>query len=275
MKRMVTIQDISCMGKCSLTVALPIISAMGTEACVIPTAVLSNHTAFSSFTFRDLTEEIEPVARAWKEQGEKFSCIYTGYLGSERQLQIVSDLIDGLGDDALVFIDPVMGDFGRLYSGFDESFPKKMAQLCKKADVIVPNMTEACYLLGEPFREAAGEDEIKDILRRLCALGAKNAVLTGIVPMEGMMGAVMYCAETDKFFSHYAERVNKTFHGTGDVFASACVGGLCRGMSLEDSLALAVDFTAECARVTLSDPDARWYGVNFESAIPWLCERMK
>ena len=274
MKRMVTIQDISCMGKCSLTVVLPIISAMGTEACVIPTAVLSNHTAFDSFYFRDLTDEIEPVAKKWKDQGEEFSCIYTGYLGSERQLSIVSDFIDDFGENATVFIDPVMGDFGRLYSGFDESFAEKMAKLCAKADVIVPNMTEACYMLGMPFHETNDEEEIKDILRRLCALGAKNAVLTGIVQKEGMMGAVMYNAEEDKFFSHFAPRTNKTFHGTGDVFASTCVGGLCRGMSLEDSLALAVDFTAECARITLENPDARWYGVDFETAIPWLVKKI-
>ena len=274
MKRMVTIQDISCMGKCSLTVVLPIISAMGTETCVIPTAVLSNHTAFEKFTFHDLTDEIEPVAKMWKEQGEKFSCIYTGYLGSERQLSIVSDFIDDFGDGAVVFVDPVMGDFGRLYSGFDEEFASKMSDLCKKADVIVPNMTEACYLLGEQFHEPEGEEEIKDILRRLCALGAKNAVLTGVVLREGMMGAMMYNSAEDKFFSHFASRTNKAFHGTGDVFASTCVGAICRGMSLEEAVALAVDFTAECARITLENPHARWYGVDFESAIPWLVNKI-
>lgn len=275
MKRMITIQDISCVGKCSLTVALPVISAMGTEASVIPTAVLSNHTAFEQFTFHDLTEEIPPIAKALKEQGIDFSCIYTGYLGSERQLSIVSDFIDDFGEGATVFIDPVMGDFGRLYSGFDENFAKKMAELCAKADVIVPNLTEACYMLGEPFHQLEGEDEAKDILRRLCALGAKKAVLTGMVQGEDMMGAIMYDSENNEFFSHYAPRTNKTFHGTGDVFASCCVGALCRGMSLRDALTLAVDFTAECARVTVEDPDARWYGVNFERAIPWLIERIK
>ena len=272
---MITIQDISCVGKCSLTVALPIISAMGTEASVIPTAVLSNHTAFERFTFHDLTEEIPPIAKTLKEQGIDFSCIYTGYLGSERQLKIVSDFIDDFGEGATVFIDPVMGDFGRLYSGFDESFAKKMAQLCAKADVIVPNLTEACYMLGEPFHQLDGEDEAKEILRRLCGLGAKKAVLTGMVKGDGMMGAIMYDSESGEFFSHYAPRTNKTFHGTGDVFASCCVGALCRGMSLTDALTLAVDFTAECARITVEDPDARWYGVNFESAIPWLVERIK
>ncbi len=274
MKRMVTIQDISCMGKCSLTVALPIISAMGTETCVIPTAVLSAHTAFDNFTFHDLTDEIEPIAKSWNDQGMKFSCIYTGYLGSHKQLQIVSDFIDTFGGEASVFIDPVMGDFGRLYSGFDEGFAKKMAELCAKADVIVPNMTEACYLLGEPFHYAQGMDEIEDILRRLCTLGPKNAVLTGVEPHPGKIGAVMYNAVEDKFFSHYATKTYKTFHGTGDVFASTCVGALCRGMSLESSLALAVDFTAECARITVENPSSRWYGVDFENAIPWLISRM-
>ena len=272
---MITIQDISCVGKCALTVALPIISAMGTEASVIPTAVLSNHTAFPQFTFHDLTEEIPPIARALKEQGMDFSCIYTGYLGSERQLSIVSDFIDDFGDNAIVFIDPVMGDFGRLYSGFDDSFAREMAELCAKADVIVPNLTEACYMLGEPFHQLEGEEEAKDILRRLCALGAKKAVLTGMTNGEGMMGAVMYDSESDEFFSHYAPRTNKTFHGTGDVFASCCVGALCRGWSLPDALTLAVDFTAQCAKVTVENPDARWYGVDFETAIPWLIERIK
>ena len=275
MKRMVTVQDISCMGKCSLTVALPIISAMGTEACVIPTAVLSNHTAFDKFYFRDLTDDIQPVAKVWKEQEQKFSCIYTGYLGSEKQLDIVSDFIDDFRDGAIVFIDPVMGDFGKLYSGFDENFASKMAELCKKADVIVPNVTEACYLLGEPFHHVTGEAEIKDMLCRLCEPGASTAILTGVVPEEGMMGAVMYDSKSDKYFSHFAPRADRTFHGTGDVFASTCVGALCRDMSLEESLKLAVDFTAECARVTMDDCEARWYGVNFESSIPWLCEKMK
>ena len=263
------------MGKCSLTVALPIISAMGVETCVIPTAVLSAHTAFDDFSFCDLTEEVARVADMWKKQGEKFSCIYTGYLGSLRQLDIVSDFIDTFGDKATVFIDPVMGDFGRLYSGFDADFAKKMAELCRKAHIIVPNITEARLLLGEEFREAESEEEIHDILRRLSALGPKYVVLTGVVPKEGMMGAVMYDSENDAFYSHYAHRVSKTFHGTGDIFASSFVGGVCRGMPLSDALSLAVDFTAECARRTLCDPDAPWYGVNFEEAIPYLCERIK
>lgn len=272
---MITLQDISCMGKCSLTVALPIISAMGTECCVIPTALLSAHTAFSGFTFHDLTDEIPLIADHFKEMGADFSAIYTGYLGSERQLEIVSDFIDSFGRDAFVFVDPVMGDFGRLYSGFDAGFAGKMAGLCAKADVIVPNLTEAAFLLGEPCRGRVNEAEGREMLKRLCGLGAKNAVLTGIEPGGDMMGIMAYSAEKNEFFSHYSKKLPATLHGTGDVFASCAVGGISRGMSLEDAFALAVDFTARCVAITSENPDARWYGVDFEDAIPWLCNRIR
>ena len=274
-KRMVTIQDISCVGKCALTVALPVISAMGTEACVIPTAVLSSHTAFDSFTFYDLTSQIAPIVDNWKEQKLDFSCIYTGYLGSKQQMDIVSSFIDDFGEGATVFIDPVMGDFGKLYSGFDESFAKKMASLCAKADVIVPNMTEALYLLGEKYRHVEDMEEIHDILCRLCGLGAKKAVLTGIEPEPHKIGVVMYDSETDRFYSHFSAKVDKVFHGTGDVFSSACVGGLCRGLGLEKALELAVDFTSKCAEISAENPHTRWYGVDFETAIPWLVDRIR
>lgn len=275
MKRMVTFQDISCVGKCALTVALPIISAMGTEVSVVPTAVLSTHTAFDSFTFHDLTPQIEPIVENWKQQGMDFSCIYTGYLGSEKQMEIVSSFIDDFGHGSDVFIDPVMGDFGRLYSGFDKSFAQKMATLCAKADVIVPNLTEALYLLDEEYRPVSDMEEIKDILCRLCGLGAKKAVLTGIEPESGKIGVVMYNPESDSFYSHFAPKVDKVFHGTGDVFSSTCVGGLCRGLSLEKALELAVDFTSKCAEISAANPESRWYGVDFETAIPWLVDRIR
>ncbi len=263
------------MGKCSLTVALPIISAMGAECCVIPTAVLSAHTAFDGFTFCDLTDEIPPIASHFKEMGADFSAIYTGYLGSEKQLEIVSDFIDTFGGgETCVFVDPVMGDFGRLYSGFDESFAKKMAGLCAKADVIVPNLTEAAYLLDMPCTGRVSEAEGREILKRLCGLGAKNAVLTGIEPGDDKMGIMAYSSEKNEFFSHYADKLPATLHGTGDVFASCAVGGISRGKSLWESLELAVDFTAKCIAITSENPDARWYGVDFEAAIPWLCENM-
>ena len=182
MKRIVTIQDISCVGKCSLTVALPVISATGVEAAVIPTAVLSTHTGFKGFTFCDLTGEIAPITEHWKNENFKFDAIYTGYLGSPEQIALMADLFDTFKtDDNLIIIDPVMGDNGKLYPGFDEDFAQKMRKLCQKADVILPNMTEAAYMLGiEYVGEGYDEEYIKDVLLKLSEFGAKYSVLTGI-----------------------------------------------------------------------------------------------
>jgi len=276
MKRIVSIQDISSIGKCSLTVALPIISAMGVEAAVLPTAVLSTHTAIPGFTFHDLTGEIRPIGEHWKKMGFTFDAIYTGYLGSFEQLNIVSEFIDDFGKDSTVFIDPVMGDYGRLYSGFTLDFTREMARLCARADVIVPNMTEAAYLTGCEFRPDGEYDLIlvQDLLRRLCDLGPKNAVLTGASFDPLQVGFVGLNAETGEFFSYMTERIPHSFHGTGDIFSSAAVGALMNGFTLADSLAVAADYTLECIRESLKDPDARDYGVNFEAAIPYLVRRI-
>lgn len=277
MKRLVTIQDISCVGKCSLTVALPIISAMGIETAVIPTAVLSAHTAFDSFTFHDLTDEIPKIQQNFKEHDFKFDAIYTGYLGSFKQLDIVMDFIENNRDEnTFVFVDPVMADNGKLYSGFDMDFARSMRKLCSKADIITPNLTEASYLLDIPY---VGNDYdqkyIKDVLVKLCGLGAKRAILTGITYNDGKLGAVSYDSVTDTYFEYFNTHIPVTYHGTGDVFASTCVGGIVNGMTVEQSVALSVDFVLECINKTNSDPDHRWYGVNFEQAIPMLVERIK
>ena len=150
MKRILSIQDISCVGKCSLTVALPIISAFGIEAGILPTATLSTHTAFQGFTFRDLTDDIEPIAKHWEEQNIEFDALYTGYLGSKRQIDLVLDLFKRFGEGKLKFVDPAMGDNGKLYVGFDRDFAHEMAKLCAAADIIVPNLTEACFMLDKP-----------------------------------------------------------------------------------------------------------------------------
>ncbi len=276
MKRIVTIQDISCVGKCSLTVALPIISAMGVETAVIPTAVLSAHTAFSNFTFRDLTQEIPAVARHWKSQDLSFDAIYTGYLGSIEQLELVSQFFDAFKTpENLIFLDPVMGDHGKLYAGFQPAFAGEMAKLCAKADVIVPNLTEAALLLDIPY---PGEDCDQEFLQRilvdLSKLGAKKTILTGVGLTPGKLGVMGYDAETGHFFHYETHRLPSSFHGTGDIFASACVGALMNGLDLGGALALAADFTAESIRYTLADPAPRWYGVNFEEALPMLIRRL-
>ncbi|MDO4857658.1 MAG: pyridoxamine kinase [Thermoguttaceae bacterium] len=276
MKRIVSIQDISSVGKCSLTVALPIISAMGVEAGVLPTAVLSTHTAIPGFTFHDLTGEIRPICAHWKKMGYTFDSIYTGYLGSFEQLDLVSEFFDDFGKDSLIFIDPVMGDYGRLYSGFTLDFVREMARLCARADVIVPNMTEATFMTGLEYREDGQYDLVfvQDLLRRLCDLGPKNAVLTGASFAPELVGFVGLNAESGEFFSYMTERIPNSFHGTGDIFSSAAVGALMNDFTLADSLAIAADYTLECIRESLKDPEARDYGVNFESAIPYLIRRI-
>jgi len=277
--RIATVQDISCFGQCSLTVALPIISALGTETVILPTAVLSTHTAagFEGFTFRDLTEDIGNIIGHWKKLNLKFDILYTGYLGSFEQVQLMSRFFDTFKTkDNLIVIDPVMGDHGRLYTGFTPEFAKEMAKLCQKADMIVPNLTEAAFLLGEPYiGDVYTKEDIEGILRRLCALGAKNAIVTGISFCEDKLGAMAYSAETDTFYSYFNERVPAAFHGTGDVFASACVGALANDLSLEKSLQLAVDFTLACIRETENCQKEHWYGVKFEQCIPYLIERMR
>lgn len=275
MKRILTVQDISCVGRCSLTVALPIISAAGVETGVLPTAVLSTHTAFPKFTFCDLTDEIEGISKTFSELDLDFDAIYTGYLGSFRQLELVSDLIDRhRTDDTMIIIDPAMADHGKLYKGFSPEFPAAMAGLCGKADLIIPNLTEAAFMLGVPYTEDYDEQYIRDLLKGLCALGAKRAALTGISFDPDKLGTYSYDSTTDTYFSYFNDRLPVAYHGTGDIFASATVGALMRGNTVEESLSVAVDYTLECIRLTVADPDGRSYGVNFEEALPYYIKRL-
>lgn len=273
MKRIVTIQDISCFGKCSLTVALPVISAMGVEAAVVPTAVLSTHTGCSSdFTFRDLAGDIPGIFRHWEKEKLHFDAIYTGYLGSYEQIDMMRDYITNRECGTLAFVDPAMGDNGKLYTGFDREFAEHMASLCSVADVIVPNLTEAAFMLGIEYIES-GYDKayIEDILKKLVALGAKKAVLTGVC-FDDKLGVAMYDGEKDEFFYYFNEKVEAKFHGTGDIFSSTCVGALMNGMTLAESLKVAVDFVVECIKVTLPEREECWYSVQYEKVIPKLLE---
>ena len=287
MKRVVTVQDISCLGKCSLTVALPIISAMGVETCVIPTAVLSTHTVFKGFTFHDLTGEIAPVMEHWKKENFRFDAIYTGYLGSFEQLELMKKLIDDFGGkETLAIVDPCMADNGKLYPGFTQEFAFAMAKLCAKADIVVPNMTEASFMLGVPYRAGGTYDEayLKKILKDIAALGAKKVVLKGVEfpadqpsfkNVSGKIGIVAYDAEKDTFSSYFHEKVDQTFHGTGDIFASVFTGAYLRGFTLEESYSLAADFVVEAIKETMSHENHNWYGVDFESVFPYLIKRLE
>lgn len=274
MKRIVTIQDISCVGKCSLTVALPIISAAGVEAGVIPTAVLSTHTAFPKFTFCDLTNEIQGISDTFEELGIDFDAIYTGYLGSFEQLSLVESFIDRFGGKAKVVIDPVMADNGVLYKGFTPEFAFSMAKLCAKADLIIPNLTEASFMLGIPYNPNYDEDYIKDVLKKLTDLGAKCAALTGIGFKDDEIGVYLYDSEKGEYYHYFNEKLPAAFHGTGDVYASATVGAMMRGFSVPEALSIAVDYTLTTMKKTMEDENHRFYGVNFEEALPYYIERL-
>jgi len=287
MKRVVTVQDISCLGKCSLTVALPVISAMGVEACVIPTAVLSTHTVFKGFTFHDLTGEIAPIMEHWKKENFNFDAIYTGYLGSFEQLELMKKLIaDFGGNGTLAIVDPCMADNGKLYPGFTQEFAFAMAKLCSKADIVVPNMTEASFMLGVPYRAGGTYDEayLKKILKDIAALGAKKVVLKGVEFPEdqpsfknvaGKIGIVAYDAEKDVFTSYFHDKIPQSFHGTGDIFASVFTGAVLRGLTLEESYSLAADFVVEAIKETMSHENHNWYGVDFEAVFPYLIKRLE
>lgn len=272
MKRIATIQDISCLGKCSLTVALPIISAMGVEACIVPTAVLSTHTMFSGYTFRDLTDDMPDILAHWRKEGFAFDAVYTGYLGSQRQLSIVGDYFDAFKTDgSIIVIDPVMGDNGALYTGFTDEFARSMGKLCARADIIMPNMTEAAHMLGTDY-VGGGYDEayIRELLKRLAGLGARTAVLTGVSFEAGRIGVMSYDAEKDDYFLYIHDKVNRSYHGTGDIFASTVTGALMNGLTLPEALKIAADFTAGCIRITAAEPDGIDYGVYFETLLPKL-----
>lgn len=275
MKRIVTIQDISCLGKCSLTVALPIISAMGIETAVIPTAVLSTHTQFKDFTFRDLTNDIPEIEKHWKKEKFSFDAIYTGYLGSIEQIDMLNGFFkDFKTDNNFIFVDPVMGDNGKLYSGFDEKFALKMKEHCKNADIVVPNTTEACYMLQRKYKEDYTEEEIKDLLIELTNLGPKYSILTGVSFKKDEIGVMAYNKEENNFYSYFRKKIPAKYHGTGDIFSSTLVGAIVNNNSLEDALKIAVDYVWETISDTYKEKGENVYGVNFENKIPYLINRM-
>lgn len=270
-QRVMAVHDLSCFGKCSLTVALPILSAAGAEVTALPTAVLSTHTGgFTGYTFRDLTQDIPAIADHWKTLSLHFDAIYTGYLGSFKQLELVSNIIDSFREkDTLVCIDPVMADGGKLYPAFQPDFPAGMAKLCAKADLIVPNMTEAALLLGEEYCEGPyGEEYLTHLLHGLAELGPRRIVLTGVWSEPEHLGCVVFDAKTNKIDYALSRRVEGSYHGTGDVFASALLGGLLRGMTLRDAAQIAAEFTAGSIRRTHDAGTDVRFGVNFEAGLP-------
>ena len=265
--KILTIQDISCVGQCSLTVALPILSAAGVETCILPSAVLSTHTAgFTGFTVRDLTEDIPAIAAHWRREEIAFDAVYTGYLGSTEQIAYVQNIFDTLRKPGgLRIVDPAMADNGRLYPAFDAAYVEAMKTLVFGADVILPNITEACFLTGMEYRENYDGVYITELLDRLSAAGAKTIVLTGVGYAPDKAGVIVRSCDLTRYYEH--RKIAKGCHGTGDVYASAFVGALANGFDAYEAAVLAANYTVKCIELTQDDPE-HWYGVKFELALP-------
>ncbi len=264
-KRVLTIQDISCVGQCSLTVALPILSASGTETCILPSAVLSNHTAgFSGFTFRDLSDDFEKISEQWKKDKITFDAVYTGYLGSIKQIDSVRKIF-AAHCRGLKIVDPAMADNGKLYVGFDAEYAAEMAKLCFEADITLPNITEACLMTGTEYRESYDRAYIDDLLQKLRDRGAKTIVLTGVSYREGRTGVIVDKNGVSTYYEH--KKIAGGCHGTGDVYASAFTGAVMQGFNEQEAARVAADFTVACIEKTAGDAK-HWYGVKFELALP-------
>ena len=277
-KRVAAIHDLSGFGKCSLTVALPILSAAGIETSALPTAILSTHTGgISGYTYRDLTEDMRPVMKHWKSLDIKFDAIYTGFLGSFEQLDIVKEFFDAFRqEDNLILVDPVMGDNGELYTVFTREFAAGMRMLCQKADIIVPNLTEAALLLDEPYHPGPYTHAyIESLLRKLGALGPQKVVLTGVYFKEDELGAATYDRTTDTIDYVFTQKIPGYYHGTGDVFASALLSALLNDFSLIDAAAIAVHFTTDSIRRTYKAKTDYRFGVNFEQSFPDFLKELK
>ena len=271
--RVAAIHDMSGFGRCSLTVAIPILSAMGIQCCPLPTAFLSTHTGgFEGFTFLDMTEEMPKVAAHWKSLGLQFQAIYSGFLGSARQIGLVEEFLwDFRQKDTLVVVDPVMGDHGKVYQTYTPEMCMGTAQLAAHADIITPNLTEAALLLNLPYEQLpAGEAGYHEIVRRLSMDGRRSVVLTGTVLSPEHTGAVCFDSKTGQSVSVETARVPREFHGTGDVFASVLTGALVQGHALAEAVRQAVEFVRLCAQRTAQEALPMREGVDFEPLLGCL-----
>lgn len=270
-KKILTIQDISCFGQCSITVALPVVSAFGIETAILPSAVLSTHTSgFTDFTVRDLTEDLPEIKKHWEKEGIDFDAIYTGFIASIEQLDYIKDIIDSrLKPEGLVFVDPAMADHGEFYNGFDQEFADKMGELCKLGDYILPNTTEACYILHKPWKEEFTKEEMLEMAKELSEFTKRYVILKGDTHKENELGMIVLDKQENTCEIVYNERIDYVSHGTGDVFASAFVGSTMVGKTPTAAAKVAGEFTKKAIEKTIGDEN-HWYGVKFEQAIPEL-----
>ena len=268
MTKILTIQDISCFGQCSITVALPVVSAFGIETAILPSAVLSTHTSgFTDFTVRDLTEDLPAIKEHWEKEGIDFDAIYTGFIASIEQLDYIKDIIDSrLKPDGLVFVDPAMADHGEFYNGFDQEFADKMGELCKTGDYILPNTTEACYILHKPWKEEFSREEMLEMARELAQFTKRYVILKGDTNEEGKLGMIVLDKVNDTIDIVYNDRIDYVSHGTGDVFASSFVGSTMIGKTPSEAAKIAGEFTKKAIEKTVGD-ETHTYGVKVEQVI--------
>ncbi len=275
-KRILAIHDICGIGKCSLTAAIPILSAAGMEACVMPTAVFSNHTAFPSFNCRDLTDYLMPMAQEIQKQKVHFDAIYTGYLANGAQAEIIRNIVSMLSDsDTRIIVDPAMADNGMLYACLPKDFPKDMGTLCKAASVITPNITEALLLLGKDAKAfPSTEEEYGALAQQLGEKMGSDVVLTSVHLSFDKVGCAVWENSEKKLTVFYTDYVNQGYHGTGDVFSSVLTAALLSGKELVDAARIAAEFVRDAIADTARDNPALWYGVNFEKHLVKLNDRL-
>lgn len=273
-KRLVSIQDLSCVGRCSLSVAMSVIPVMGVETCVLPTAILSTHTAFDRFTFHDFTREAQRIMDVWRELDMRFDSIYIGYLGSMPLIELTRRFLSCFRRESTqVILDPAFGDQGRLYTGFDMDYVQGIRELCAEADIILPNLTESCYLLDIPYGEPVETTRLVGLQAGRLLTGRLRSVLTTSCRFEDGRTGLLSCGEAD--FSYPHERLPISCHGSGDVFASVFAGLMTLGRGAEAAARLAADFTCDCIRYSMRCPDRRWYGVDYEAMLPELMNRLR
>ena len=271
-KRVLVINDLSCFGKCSLTVSLPVLAACGVEAVPLPTAILSTHTGgFPSPYISSMTDAMQGIFAHWRAIGLRFDAIYSGYLCGEEQIALVEHIFDEFSDEhTLLVVDPVMGDGGKLYSGFDAAYAARMKHLCARAHIITPNLTEAALLTGHDAHDITDASGQYALLHDLLALGAHAVVLTGATRPDGTVGYLYTDRERTEPLEIRHDYIDKMLHGCGDAFASALCGALMQGRVTEDAVRLATDYTLACIRATLTDAPTHWYGLKFEAGLPLL-----
>ncbi|MBR5337013.1 MAG: pyridoxamine kinase [Lachnospiraceae bacterium] len=266
-KKIVSVQDISCYGQCSLTVAQPVLSAYGFETAILPSAILSTHTGgFTGFTVLDLTDEMPKIVDHWRKEKITFDAIYTGYIGDTRQFALIKDMRDMLNPGGLLICDPAMADHGKLYVALNENIVAGMRELVRESDIIMPNITEACFLLDIPYNERPGREEIDRMLKGLADMGPETVIITGVSFEEGRLGAVAYTKKDGKTVEYFTTWMEKSYHGTGDIFSSVLIANLLKGKSLYDCLKDACEFIVDCIKETMPD-ESHVYGVKFEQVL--------